>query len=294
MKTKTIFFIGKGGVGKSTISSLCAVSFSKKYKVLLVSLDSAHNLGDIFLESFSDKKKQLSKNLSVIEVDINKKIKEYLTEIENDLIKSNTGLAAFNLLDEFNILKQSPGLEEYGLLKAYSDILIMFNEMDYIIFDMPPTALAMKFFNLPARSLLWIDKLINLRERIKTKKEIVTKIKFANKIVERDKILDKLSTQKESYLFVIDKMKEPSTEINLVINPETLSQKEGKDIISEITELGLSIRKIIINKSESSNKNLNVFTDLPKIIFPKSETILIGKESLNFYAERFVIIDKLV
>lgn len=43
-------YIGKGGVGKSTSSSMEAIRFAKDKakKVLLVSMDPAHNLHDLF------------------------------------------------------------------------------------------------------------------------------------------------------------------------------------------------------------------------------------------------------
>ena len=46
---KFIFFSGKGGVGKSTMSCATAVWLAKKgYKTLLVTTDPAPNLSDIF------------------------------------------------------------------------------------------------------------------------------------------------------------------------------------------------------------------------------------------------------
>jgi anion-transporting ArsA/GET3 family ATPase len=49
MKPQLLFFIGKGGVGKSTTSALTSIYLaSKPYKTLLVSMDPAHNQCDIF------------------------------------------------------------------------------------------------------------------------------------------------------------------------------------------------------------------------------------------------------
>src|SRR5665647_245297 len=48
-KTKFLFFSGKGGVGKSTISCATAVWLARRgYKTLIVTTDPAPNLGDIF------------------------------------------------------------------------------------------------------------------------------------------------------------------------------------------------------------------------------------------------------
>lgn len=276
-----LFFIGKGGVGKSTVSSLTGIKLSSEKKVLLVSLDPAHNLSDIFNNSFSDNPKVVSNNLSVIEVNVKNRIKQYLKNIENDLVKSNAGLSSFNLLNEFEIIKYSPGIEEYGILLAYSDIVKKYEIFDTIIFDMPPTALTLKFFNLPRLSLLWINKLIDLRNRIKVKKEIVSRIKFGKMEIEKDKILDKLNTQKIFYQSILERLKDFNTEINLVVNPDKLSLSEGEKIITELKAIEFNVKKIILNKATSQHIKIDTFTEIPQIIIPKTEDQLIGIENLK-------------
>ena len=66
MKPQLLFFIGKGGVGKSTVSALTSVYLSSKpYKTLLVSMDPAHNQQDIFEQDFSEKPNRISNTLMV-------------------------------------------------------------------------------------------------------------------------------------------------------------------------------------------------------------------------------------
>jgi arsenite-transporting ATPase len=55
---KILFFTGKGGVGKSTMAAAAAWQLSRKSRVLIVSLDPAHNLGDIFGVDLKDNKSQ--------------------------------------------------------------------------------------------------------------------------------------------------------------------------------------------------------------------------------------------
>ena len=60
MKARVLFFVGKGGVGKSTNSSLFALKLARSGRqVLLNSIDPAHNLHDIFQLSLDAKPKRI-------------------------------------------------------------------------------------------------------------------------------------------------------------------------------------------------------------------------------------------
>ena len=61
---RIFFYTGKGGVGKSTMAAAAAWQLSKRYRVLIVSLDPAHNLGDLFGVSLKNRRKRFSDTLS--------------------------------------------------------------------------------------------------------------------------------------------------------------------------------------------------------------------------------------
>ena len=118
-----IFFVGKGGVGKSTSAALNAVFLAQKgFRVLIVSLDPAHNLSDIFQMNFSDKELKIASDISAIEVDQDQWIKAYLKDVRNQIKKTYSYLTAFNLENYFKVIKHSPGLEEYALILAFKHI----------------------------------------------------------------------------------------------------------------------------------------------------------------------------
>ena len=71
MKPQLQFYIGKGGVGKSTTSAITSVHLSQKsFDILLVSMDPAHNQRDIFQLDFREKPKRVTNHLVVKEVNV--------------------------------------------------------------------------------------------------------------------------------------------------------------------------------------------------------------------------------
>lgn len=248
--TKNIFFLGKGGVGKSTSSALTALHLAEKgEKIQLVSLDPAHNQSDIFNKKFSEKAVNINENLSVKEVDIAVWVKKYLSDIQFQVKRSYSYLTAFNLENYLDIIKYSPGIEEYALLMAYKSIRQKAKGVDYIIFDMPPTALTLKFLTLPHLSLLWLDNLMGLRNKIIEKREIITKVQLGKKEIETDKIRNKLSRQIEEYKAIKTVFENTDkTYLNLVLNTDKLSFSESELIVRNLTKFNIKIKNIFLNK----------------------------------------------
>ena len=77
-------FTGKVGVGKSSIAVAHALSCSKSSKkTLLVSADTAHNLGDIFQTEIGPKIKKLSEYLDVLELDSDAIKNEFFPKVKH-------------------------------------------------------------------------------------------------------------------------------------------------------------------------------------------------------------------
>ena len=288
IKPVNLFFMGKGGVGKSTSSALYSVYLAEKgFKVLMVSLDPAHNQCDIFKKCFSDKPMEVMHAFSVIEVNQEKWIKLYLKQIQQQINRTYSYLTAFNLENYFNVIKHSPGLEEYALILAFNHIQNKFSDYDYLIFDMAPTALSLKFFNLPVLSLIWIEQLLTLRQEIIKKREIITKIKLIKKEFERDKVLNKINEMKNEFQTLKTTFENSDkTRIQLVLNPDELSLAESMRIFEGLKDINIHVNQIVYNKKQmdSAGDELNkAFAEIPVINFPFSETPLIGYDVLRHY-----------
>lgn len=289
MDRKLQFFLGKGGVGKSTLSVLKAMHLARQEKsVLLISMDPAHNLADIFQIKLSGRPKTIRPNLKVIETDHRKWARQFLRTAENSIKESYRYLTAVNLDKYFDLLRFSPGIEEYALLLAFDDYYARYgSDHAHIIVDMPPTALALRFFNLPSVSLLWLNKLLNLRKDIIDKKELITKIKILEKEIETDRILKNLHQQIARYETIQTILRNGElTEINLVINPESLSLNEATEIRDVISGLGIHSGYLYLNKlsAKSAGKHSRaMFRDYSEKEIPLSEQDLIGLENLDSF-----------
>ena len=284
-KATNIFFMGKGGVGKSTSAALTSVFLAQKgFQVLIVSLDPAHNQSDIFEKNLSDKPFQIEPNLLGIEIDQEFWIKQYLKDVHNQINKTYSYLTAFNLDKYFGVIKHSPGLEEYALILAFEQIRKDFSQLDYLILDMPPTALALKFFNLPSLSMIWIEHLLALREEIIQKRELITKIKILKKEFERDKVLKKIEEQRKQYQTLKDTFEDPVRMIvRLVLNPDKLSLAESKRILEGLGTINISLSQVIANKVQDDSSLDHIereFKGIPLLKTPFSETPLIGQDIL--------------
>ncbi len=293
---KNIFFLGKGGVGKSTSSALTALHLAEDgHKTLLVSMDPAHNQSDIFEKKLSEKFLKINENLSAKEVEISRWVNIYLEEMQSQVKRTYSYLTAFNLENYLDILKFSPGIEEYALLLAYQSIRNSAKNVDYIVFDMPPTALTLKFLTLPNVSLTWLENLLMLRNKIIEKKEIISRVKLGKKEIETDKIRNKLNKQIEDYKTIKAVFRDKSkTSLNLVMNTDKLSFSESQLIVDNLAKFNITISNLFLNKwhpgfdySEIKNK----YKDYGFQLFPESKTPLLGVPALADYLSR---LDKFV
>jgi arsenite-transporting ATPase len=262
---KILFFTGKGGVGKSTMSAAGAWQLSQKSRVLLVSLDPAHNLGDIFSVTLNQKKTRYTDTLFLKEIDLQELSRDYLKREINVLSSSYTYLQTLNLDNYFSVLRYSPGIEEYALLTSIEEIIRNETEFDYIIFDTPPTGLTLRFLALPRVTITWIDRLILIRQKILEKRYTIQKIRGSLKegeenpeiILEYDEkdddVLKRLRRLNDNYQALIEILQGNDCSIVLVFNPDILSLKESQRLIEGLNDLNLPLRLMIDNKITEDN-----------------------------------------
>jgi len=292
---KILFFTGKGGVGKSTMAAAAAWQLSRKSRVLIVSLDPAHNLGDIFGVALQDNKSRYADTLFLKEIDLQKLSREYLQREINVLSGTYKYLQTLNLDNYFSVLRYSPGIEEYALLTSIERTVNNETDFDYIIFDTPPTGLTLRFLALPRVTITWIDRLIQIRQKILEKRYTIHRIRGSlsneetvlNYNEEDDDILKRLWKLNNNYQALNRILQGENCSIILVFNPDILSLKESQRLIEGLNDLNLPLRLLINNKVTEENMEMTAYIeknmsktakDIPVDRVLLSKTLLGGKD----------------
>jgi arsenite-transporting ATPase len=288
MAPRLWFHIGKGGVGKSTTAALTSVYLARSgLRTLLISMDPAHNQRDIFRQTFAEKPQSMTENLMIKEVSVESWTRRYLRETQSHIRQTYTYHSAFNLGGYFKVMKYSPGLEEYALLMAFEDTVRQYADDDAVlVFDMPPTALTMKFFSLPSITLVWLKELLDLRQKINDRKAIISKIKIGRKEIERDRVLTRLDSMMAAYQRLQAIFQSDRAHIHLVLNNDTLSVAEGRRIQEKLADIDLSPRRILVNRLHNGSIPSEIqqaFRQQPLHPFPFSSTDTVGLKALSDY-----------
>lgn len=258
MIPKVVFVGGKGGVGKSSISSAIATSKAESgAKTLLISTDPAHNLGDIFGVSFSNKVITLQNGLDVLELDPAKEAREYVAKVAKQA-RGFVGAGSYAQLDEyFSRVAASSSALEAALFEKLSSIL--FNEQDnysHIIIDTAPTGHSLRLFFMPSQLRSWAKNLLSLQERGGMAETALGHLNRAkdNRFSDPDgflraNLIEILDERQRRYSAFANLLKDKNRcAIVLVLNANKLALNETQRAIKALEQKELSPYAIVLNK----------------------------------------------
>lgn len=236
-------FIGKGGVGKSTLA--CALALSRE-KVKLFSADPMSNLRDILGEDTG---------IDMEELNVDKAVEEYLKKSVKEVKKAYNYLSALNLDSLVNTIEFTPGIEEHVMLAEIERAI-----NGEVILDMPPAGLALRVLGLPSAEEGWLEALIGLREKIVSRRRALNKISGLQE--EEDEVLERLKRMRDRSSELKGKLQ--SSIVYVVTTKESLAEMEASRIENSLKKLGFEYKRVY-NMCESG---------IPKLPFePKGKNL---------------------
>lgn len=273
---RILFYTGKGGVGKTTISAVTGNFLaSNGQKVLVMSTDQAHSLEDCFAKKLSSEPKEIYKNLYVMEIDpveegakVWTNMQQYIKEIIYK--KANYGIEADEAL-------MFPGFDEIFallyILKVYEE-----KKYDVLIVDCAPTGQSLSMLTYAEKIQMIADAVIPMVKNINSifgsfisKKTSVPKPK--------DIVFDEFSALVErlTKLYKILKNQE-ETSIRIVTTPEHIVIEEAKRNYTWLKLYGFNVDAIYLNKLYPAEMLTGYFSDWEKY---QQESIEIVQESFH-------------
>lgn len=260
--TRTVFFVGKGGVGKTTSAAAMALCCARQgRRTLVASLDPAHNLGDVLETRLSDKPQPVCPGLEALEVDIDEVTSRYLEGMASRLKSIYRYMVAFNLDHYLDTLRFSPGIEESATLEALRELLGHREEYQVMVFDTPPTGLMLRVMALPSVSLLWLEKLTELRERILEQRRMLGRVQGERRMEvegvvmvlpstrDKDPVMRELAAHLQEVQGVNRLLCDPAqTGVVLVMNAERLPLVETRRAATALSKFGIPLSGIVVNR----------------------------------------------
>ena len=256
---RIILYLGKGGVGKTTVSASSATAIARRgQRVLIMSTDVAHSLADALNANLSSTPVEVEKNLFAMEVNVLAEIRENWTELYSyfSSILMHDG-ATEVVAEELAIM---PGMEEMISLR-YIWKAAKSGNYDVVVVDAAPTGETMRLLGMPESYGWYADKIGGWHS-----KAIGFAAPLLNKFMPKKNIF-KLMPEVNAHMKELHAMLQDKTitTFRVVLNPENMVIKEALRVQTYLNLFGYKLDAAVVNKilpSSSSDSYLQSLIDI--------------------------------
>jgi arsenite-transporting ATPase len=218
-QTKAIFFTGKGGVGKTSISCITALYIAQKgFKTLLVTTDPAAHIGEVLDVKVGSTPEKIADNLFAVMVNQQEAFQEYKEKVLNEARGKYSDEMLATMEEELN----SPCTEE---MAAFDKFIQYIEGRDYevVIFDTAPTGHTLRLLDLPFDYAKQVEMMVaggesaGIKETTQNRfRDIISTLRAKNRTVFSLVLYPESTPIMESYRAMHD-LKEAGIETQLVI-----------------------------------------------------------------------------
>jgi arsenite-transporting ATPase len=219
--TRAIFFTGKGGVGKTTVSCLAALHLAGQgFNTLLVTTDPAAHIGEVLDVEVGHEPVPVTENLHAVMVDQEEAFRQYKKKTLDEARGKYSDDMLVAMEEELN----SPCTQEM----AAFDRFIQFIESaryEVIVFDTAPTGHTLRLLDLPFDYARQVEMMFAADETRAAKE--APRERFGN---------------------IIDILRNPERAVfNLVLYPESTPILESYRAMKELKSAGIKTQMIVAN-----------------------------------------------
>lgn len=224
-QTRTVFFTGKGGVGKTVVSCAVAVHLaSRGYRTLLLTTDPASHIGQVLDQELDDQIRAVEgvDNLYATVIDQRKASIEYKKRI----LQEAEGKYSPDMLAAIKEELESPCTEEMAAFDKFMHY-VESNDYDLVIIDTAPTGHTLRLLELPFDYGQQVSMMVSTSEQSAAAKS-VTQQRFER---------------------IIARMKDPRRSIfAFVVYPESTPVIEAYRAMLDLKEAGIETQLMVANQ----------------------------------------------
>jgi len=240
-----IFFGGKGGVGKTTAAAATALYLARQRpeeRILVVSTDPAHSLGDSFDQTIGGQVVPIKGSLFALELASERLLAEWKQECDPMIAQVADRGTYFDEEDVSDFLQLTlPGLDE---AMAIMQIVALAEEGQYdrVVVDTAPTGHTLRLLALPAQMKLWIQVMDRLMEK--------------HRFIVRSLVGDYRPDEVDHWLVKMERgigrvaslLRDAGvTEFVPVTIPEEMAIYETERLVSVLRKHPLAVRNLVVN-----------------------------------------------
>jgi arsenite-transporting ATPase len=228
--TKYLFFTGKGGVGKTSVSCATAMDLADSGKrVFLISTDPASNLQDVFETELDNKGKPIAGVPGLTVANLNPE--EAAAEYRESVVGPYRGKMPESVIRNMEEQLSGSCTVEIAAFNEFSHFITddaIEGSYDYIIFDTAPTGHTLRMLSLPSAWNSFID-------------ENTTGASCMGQ-------LSGLGEKKAMYERAVATLSDPTmTTLMLIARPEKAPLAEAMRASRELADIGVTNQQLIIN-----------------------------------------------
>lgn len=241
---RIILYLGKGGVGKTTISAATAVrSAAMGKRTLVVSTDLAHSLADCLNTPLTSEPTELAPNLWAQEVNVLDEMRQSWSKLQarmSDLLRQR-GMSQV-MAEELALV---PGMDEIvSLLNIYRNARD--GNFEVVIIDAAPTGETVRLLSMPDTFQWYAGRLSGLNLKSTT---LNLARPFIKAFIPSGEVLDAVKQLSERVKALRAVLSDPTvSSYRPVVNPERMVIKEALRAETYLALFGYPIDAVICNR----------------------------------------------
>jgi arsenite/tail-anchored protein-transporting ATPase len=239
---RIILYLGKGGVGKTTVSAATAVrSAAMGKRTLVVSTDLAHSLADCLNVSLTSEPHEIAPHLWAQEVNVLDEMRRGWGKLQDSMTKTllNQGIDVV-MAEELAII---PGMDEIvSLVNIYRNA--QKGNFEVVIIDAAPTGETVRLLSMPDTFQWYAARLNSLQNGALNLARPLIKA-----FLPKTEILDAVQKLGERVKTLREVLSDPETSsYRPVVNPERMVIKEALRAETYLSLFGYPIDAVICNR----------------------------------------------